>query len=136
MSDEQTVSKDEQKSSKPWLIKPGEVRNPSGRPKGTRNKLGEAFIKALHADFEEHGPKVIETVRIEKPDQYLKVVASILPKELTVNTSALGDMSDDELVAVLSAMRSIADSFADKIARTGAIEADSAEPAENLRPVH
>lgn len=121
--------------SKGW-IKPGEVRNPAGRTKGTRNKLGEAFLQAMHADFEQHGPKVIETVRLEKPDQYLKVIASILPKELNVNTSALGDMSDDELVAVLSAMRSIADSFADQVARAGASEAQSAEPPSRLPPVH
>lgn len=132
---EQSVSNDEE-MTKPWLIKPGEVRNPAGRPKGTRNKLGEAFVKAMHADFEEHGPKVIETVRIEKPDQYLKVIASILPKELNVNTSALGDMSDDELAAVFASLRSLADTFADQVGRAGAVEADRAEQAQDLRPVH
>jgi hypothetical protein len=34
-------------------------------------------------DFSEHGELVISTVRADKPDQYLKVVASILPKEIT-----------------------------------------------------
>jgi hypothetical protein len=135
MSEDPTVSNVEE-TYKPWQFKPGEVRNPAGRPKGTRNKLGEAFVKAMHADFEEHGAKVIETVRVEKPDQYLKVIASILPKELNVNTNALGDMSDDELVAVLSAMRSVADSFADTIARAGASEAEGTEPATALQPVH
>jgi hypothetical protein len=36
--------------------KPG---NP-GRPKGSRNKLGEAFIQALAEDFERHGAEAIE----------------------------------------------------------------------------
>ncbi|MFL6797474.1 MAG: hypothetical protein ACJ8F3_08695 [Xanthobacteraceae bacterium] len=63
---------------------PGEVRNPRGRPKGSRNKLGEAFIAALHEDFSEHGLEVIQRVRVEEPAQYLKVVASILPRELKV----------------------------------------------------
>ena len=135
MSDEAAISNAEEKPrGRP--IQPGQVLNPSGRPKGTRNKLGEAFVKAMHADFEAHGAKVIETVRVEKPDQYLKVIASILPKELNVNTSALGDMSDDELVAVLSAMRSIADTVADTVARAGASEAESPEQATALRPVH
>src|SRR6185437_4393246 len=62
---------------KSW--KPGQSGNPAGRAKGSRNKLGEAFIEAMHADFMEHGTQVIETVRVEKPDQYLKVIASILP---------------------------------------------------------
>jgi len=135
MSDDPTVSKVDE-TYKPWQFKPGEVRNPAGRPKGTRNKLGEAFIKAMHEDFEAHGPKVIETVRTEKPDQYLKVIASILPKELNVNTNALGEMNDDELAAVFASLRSLADTFAAQVGRAGASEAESTEPAQDLRPVH
>lgn len=63
-------------------IKPGEVRNPHGRPKGSRHKLGEDFLKKLQADFAEHGEEVIKAVRGDKPDQYLKVIASVLPKEI------------------------------------------------------
>lgn len=68
-----------------------------GRPKGSRNKLGEAFLDAMLADFTQHGTKVIEDVRVEKPDQYLKVVASILPKELTVKVNDFDDLTDDQL---------------------------------------
>ncbi len=56
--------------------------NGGGRPKGARSKLGEVFLKELLADFVEHGAKAIIDVREDKPDQYLKVVASILPKEI------------------------------------------------------
>ena len=31
-------------------IQPGEVRNPAGRPKGSRNKLNETFLQALAED--------------------------------------------------------------------------------------
>lgn len=58
-------------------FKPG---NP-GRPKGSRNKLGEQFLEDLLASWEKHGMSAIERVIAEKPEQYLKVVASILPKE-------------------------------------------------------
>ena len=81
--------------SKQTQFKPGVCPNPSGRPKGSRNKLGEAFIEALYADFTEHGVAAIETVRAEKPDQYLKVVASILPKELKVTTEI--ELNDEQL---------------------------------------
>lgn len=74
---------------------PGQSGNPKGRAKGSRNKLGEAFISALHDDFQEHGAAVIATVRQEKPDQYLKVVASILPKEVKITTEV--EMDDAEL---------------------------------------
>lgn len=66
-----------------------------GRPKGSRNKLGEDFIAALHDDFQEHGVKAIATVRTEKPDAYLKVIASLLPKELKVTTES--DLTDEQL---------------------------------------
>jgi hypothetical protein len=75
-------------------FKPG---NP-GRPKGSRNKLGEAFLEALHNDFNAHGVKAIQAVRKDKPDQYLKVIASILPKELNVNVNDMDNLSDDELI--------------------------------------
>ena len=69
-----------------------------GRPKGARNRLGEAFLEAMLDDFTQHGVSVIETVRSEKPDQYLKVIASILPKEMNLNVSdQFSEMTDDEL---------------------------------------
>ena len=81
-------------------FKPG---NP-GRPKGSRNKLGEAFLEAMHEDFKANGVEAIIKVREEKPDQYLKVIASILPKELNVNVNDTDGMSDDELINRLRAL--------------------------------
>ncbi len=74
-----------------------------GRPKGSRNKLGEAFIAAMHDDFVQHGPEVIEAVRTEKPDQYLKVIASILPKQLEIKDSAFDGIGDEQLAAIVAA---------------------------------
>lgn len=69
-----------------------------GRPKGARNKLGELFLSDMYADWQENGIEAIKAVRAEKPDVYLKVVASILPKELNVNVNQYEEMSDAELV--------------------------------------
>jgi hypothetical protein len=74
-----------------------------GRPKGARNKLGEKFVEDLLADWEEHGVAAIAEVRAEKPDQYLKVVASVIPKELNVTVQDYDDLSDDELAARFAA---------------------------------
>lgn len=59
-----------------------QVGNP-GRPKGARNKLGEVFVKALLEDFEKGGVAAITAVRLEDPSTYLRVVAGLLPKQVT-----------------------------------------------------
>jgi len=77
---------------------PGQSGNPAGKPKGARNKLGEAFLQALHEDFEEHGVAAVQRVRAEKPDQYLKVIASLMPKEHRLSFDDQYDgMTDAEL---------------------------------------
>ena len=80
------------------LFKPGQSGNPKGRPLGARSKLGEAFLEALNADFELNGPAAIVEVRKTKPDQYLKVIASILPKDLNVNINQMDGMTDDDIL--------------------------------------
>lgn len=79
------------------LYKPGQSGNPAGRPKGSRNKLGEAFIEALHDDFNEHGIAAIQKTRDEKPDVYVRVIASLLPKEFKIETTS--DLTDEQLDA-------------------------------------
>mgnify|MGYP006056044853 CR=1 len=85
-----------EKSGKAPPFAPGNPGGP-GRPKGSRNKLGEAFIEALHDDFAEHGVAAIQRVRDEKPDAYVKVIASLLPKEFKIETTS--DLTDEQLDA-------------------------------------
>lgn len=75
-----------------------------GRKKGSRNKLGEEFLADLHADWQENGRDAIMRVREEKPDAYLKVIASILPKQIEVNPA--GDLSDEQLEHRIRALAS------------------------------
>ena len=56
--------------------------NPAGRPKGSRNKLSEEFVAEVYADWCEHGALAIQTVRQTRPDVYVKVVASLLPRQV------------------------------------------------------
>jgi hypothetical protein len=83
---------------------PGQSGNPAGRPKGSRNKLAGSFVDALYHDFKEHGPAVIAQVRQEKPDQYLKVVASILPREFIVKDETVDHLTDEQLVELVDAI--------------------------------
>jgi len=119
--------------SPPHLYKPGQSGNPAGRPKGARNKLGEAFIEALHESFQKRGAAAIEAVIDEKPDQYLKVIASLLPKDVNLNiTDDTSEMTDDELAERIQRLTAAVAPFLDR--RAG--DASEATGAASAPRVH
>ena len=52
----------------------------TGRPKGHRNKIGDAFLKDLMKWHAKHGMKAIEQVGRKKPEELLRIMASLIPK--------------------------------------------------------
>jgi hypothetical protein len=73
-----------------------------GRPRGARNKLGEAFLQDLRADLEKHGKSVIERVRRDDPSTYLRVMASVVrPASEPELESPFAHMTFEELKAEL-----------------------------------
>ena len=71
------------------------AQNP--RPKRTKKTLGDDFLAAIRADFRAYGAGVIAEVRADKPDQYLKIVLSVLPKDFDVSINQLDGLSDEEI---------------------------------------
>lgn len=55
-----------------------------GRPKGSRSAFAETFLKDFLADWENHGVDAIVACREQDPVAYIKVAASLLPKELNI----------------------------------------------------
>ena len=79
-----------------FCLKRGQSGNPAGRPKGSRNKLSEEFVAELYADWCEHGATALKTVRESRPDVYVKVVASLLPRKIEAKVS---EITHEERVA-------------------------------------
>jgi hypothetical protein len=56
-----------------------------GRPKGARNKLGEAFVEDLRDCWNRRGIEVLERCADEDPAALLRVIASLMPKDLNLS---------------------------------------------------
>ena len=113
-------------------FQPGQSGNPAGRALGSRNKLGEAFIKALHDDFQTHGVAAVIKVREERPQDYLKVIASLLPKEFHVKDEAYDDLTDEQLDHLLGEVRSTHARVAREKARAREVAASSVEGPDSV----
>jgi hypothetical protein len=87
---------------KPFL--PGRAKS-GGRVKGSRNKISEAFLKDLAAEWEESGPAALKVMAKEEPGNFVKVVAALLPKEFEITDSRLTELSDEEIDGLIQQLR-------------------------------
>ena len=70
-------------------FKPGQSGNPNGRPKGSRNKLSESFLQDALEAWNESGKEALRTMANEKPNEFARMIASIIPKEDTIEHSGI-----------------------------------------------
>ena len=59
----------------------------------------------LASDFAQHGADAVKALRLERPHDYLKLVAAFMPKNLPPANPTVEDMTDDEFIRVLNALR-------------------------------
>ena len=76
-----------------------------GRRKGARHRISTALLETIAKDFAEHGEEVVKITRIEKPVEYLRIVASLLPRELEITVGPLQEISDQELELLIERAR-------------------------------
>ena len=92
---------------------------PKPRPKRTKKTLGDDFLAAVRADFRAHGAGVIAEVRADKPDQYLKIVLSVLPKDFDVAVNHLDALSDEEIRSRIRGLEAVLRPFLEEPANGG-----------------
>ena len=83
--------------------KPGQSGNPKGRPKGSRNKLSEDFIADLHESWLAFGKPALMTAAWTHPVEFVRLVASLIPRELEATITPVTErMSDAQLEALIA----------------------------------
>src|SRR5262245_28212735 len=85
----------------------GQSGNPLGRPRGSRNKLSEAFLQDLQAHWQQYGKDAIHQLYKSRPHEYVKIVASLCPKEMHIEQNALDSLADDEVLEALAVVREL-----------------------------
>ncbi len=75
----------------------GKSGNPAGRPKGSRGKLAEAFWTDFAAAWEASGQAALESVAANDPGTFVRVAASLMPKEteVTLRRVTAKELPDD-----------------------------------------
>jgi hypothetical protein len=91
MADDLVVA--EQKAGGRHRFAKGNTYGRKGRPLGSKVKLSESFLAGIAADFARHGKDVIQYVRQSEPSTYLRIVASIVPKETIAKLEVSGEVA-------------------------------------------
>jgi hypothetical protein len=82
--------------SKPEAATSAAPEPPAPDPIDAAN-LDEAFVKALEADFIAYGKNAIAAMRVDRPTDYMKIVAALRAKDAGGPADPFRAMSDAEL---------------------------------------
>lgn len=63
-----------------------------GRPRGSRNKLGEQFLSDLRDVWQTHGIEALEKCAETEPGTFVRVIAGLLPRSIDLNIAV--DVAD------------------------------------------
>jgi hypothetical protein len=64
---------------RPYQFQKG-MEKTGGRAKGTRNKISEAFLKDLHAEWERSGAATLKILAVENPAAFAALAVRVLPQ--------------------------------------------------------
>lgn len=108
--------------------------NPGGRPVGSKNRIQADFLRELADHFAQEGRRAIERMCEEDPAAYVKVVASLMPKDVKLSAQPLHEMSDDDIYDAIATIKRYLDAGAPPIGIGATIEGEAlALPAPDER---
>ena len=70
---------------KPYQFQPGNSIGAAGRPKGSRNKLSEAFLADVNALWLTHGNQALQDMLADSPTKFCQMVSLTVPKSLDID---------------------------------------------------
>jgi hypothetical protein len=82
-----------------------EKGHPQYNKGGVRTKLSRRLLEDLLADWQEGGATALKVMRMERPSEYVRVMCSILPKEMLFETGSVSELADDELDNMITMLR-------------------------------
>ena len=101
--------------------------NPGGNRHRTRHLLNQEFMQALLLNFRHEGKRAIEKVSRNQPGVYLRILASLVPREMQIeHTNHIKQMTDEQIEQAIEAIETMLAARAGEAAKV--IEG-TAEPA-------
>jgi len=110
----------------PW--KPGESGNPLGKRAGTRDKVTAAFLTKLDTAWRKYGTEAMEKTARERPADFCKLVASLLPRDQNLRVASDSDNIFLEALKGLSQDTKLAREIARLKEENAALKGDDPEP--------
>jgi len=83
----------------------GASGNLAGRPLGARTRFSESFMQDVLAEWQEHGRQALIDFREGNAENFVKLMASLLPKNVNLKVNELDDLTDEQLMRQLAAVR-------------------------------
>jgi hypothetical protein len=78
--------------------------NPNGRPTAARQRFTQSFLTDLASTWQKQGKPCLDKLAKTDPATFVRVCASLIPKEVKLEASSpLSDLSEAELAALVSA---------------------------------